>query len=141
MLWRPSGKVKVLDAPEPGSYAEATDINVYGASVGHIAGVGDSKTAMYWSPTGKATDLQTILGPSWSDTSAKGINNAGDIVGNGFYNGNPEAFELLWSSGGADTTSGHYINASPEGHSALAASALFATPHSYGSVGSRPGLI
>jgi hypothetical protein len=49
---------------------------------------------MLWSPTGKATNLGAILGSSWTDTYAVGINNSGDIIGNGYYHGVLNGFLL-----------------------------------------------
>ena len=74
---------------------------------------------MYWSPRGVGLDLNTILGPNWTDTTASEINNAGDIVGNGSDNGIASAFELLWVPKAGTIDGGTYINST--NHAALAA--------------------
>jgi hypothetical protein len=56
--------------------------------------VGDEPEAMLWQPSGKATNLGALLGPAWGDTEAVGINNLGDIVGYGSYEGKTTGFLL-----------------------------------------------
>ncbi len=76
----------------------AIAINDAGWSVGYSdTATGDD--AVLWSPSGKATDLATLLGPAWSDTQASRINNAGDIIGHGEYHGDPTSFLLMHVSG------------------------------------------
>jgi hypothetical protein len=48
-----------------------------------------------WSPSGKATNLGAILGSAWGGTEATGINNSGDIIGTGFYQGSMSSFLLM----------------------------------------------
>jgi hypothetical protein len=38
-----------------------------------------------WSPSGKGTDLNAILGPAWTSPLVQGLNNSGDIIGLGYY--------------------------------------------------------
>ena len=111
--------------------------------VGYVENSADVTTAMYWGARGHATNLNTILGSAWTDTVASGINNAGDIVGTGNYNGLMEAFELIRVKAAGAWTSTHYV----ESHdNVLAASAVHAPGTEFGRPrlclgGPRPGLI
>ncbi len=138
--WSPTGAVTVLSTPV-GDQSEALSINKAGAAVGYVEDSANVTTAMYWGPRGHAASLNTILGSAWTDTVATGINNAGDIVGTGNYNGLMEAFELIpvKAAGAMDST--HYVESH---HNVLAASAVH-TPvtesaaHGFASVGHGPG--
>jgi len=125
MKWSDTGAVTVLQELPGGIGDDAYAINADGGIVGYCQKAGKYATtdvATYWEPDGKAIDLQTILGPGWNDTVADGINNAGDICGNGRYHGLRESFLLIPVKGGAmDST--HYV----ESHqNVLAASAIHA---------------
>ena len=61
--------------------------------------------AVLWSPSGKATDIGDVLGPVWTDTEAVGVNNSGDIIGDGGYHGEIFSFLLMHVSG---ASSDHY---------------------------------
>jgi hypothetical protein len=67
--------------------------------------------AVLWSPSGKATDLGAVLGPAWSDTNASGLNDSGDILGNGYYNGGFYSFVL--TPGGANSWALASVSAAP----------------------------
>ncbi len=69
--------------------SQAYAINDAGWSVGF-----SGADAMLWSPSGKATDLDAVLGSAWSDTDAVGINDSGDIIGYGDYDGGVYGFLL-----------------------------------------------
>ena len=56
------------------------------------AGFGDE--AVLWSPSGKVTNLGAVLGSAWTDTEAVGINNRGDILDSGDYDGGHYGFLL-----------------------------------------------
>ena len=45
------------------------------------------REAVLWSPTGTGTDLGALLGPDWTHTTAVGLNNQGDTIGFGDYQG------------------------------------------------------
>ena len=49
---------------------------------------------MLWSPSGKATNLDLVLGSGWTNTAVEGINNSGDIIGEGDYHGGIYGFLL-----------------------------------------------
>ena len=120
--WSPtSGQATVLPNPL-GEYSCADAINDNGQIVGDILSARGMSEAAEWSPSGKVRNLAPILGKGWTDTAAVGINNAGDIVGQGMYQGSMESF-LLMHVGGA--TSNHYDLVD---HNHLAASSL-AAPH------------
>jgi PEP-CTERM motif len=93
VLWSRSGKATVLqDAGGQGdSFAGA--INDFGWSVGD-SDTATGSDAVLWSPSGKATDLGAVLGPAWTDTQAVGINDPGDIVGTGAFEGGTFGFLL-----------------------------------------------
>ena len=130
--WSKTGKTVVL-RKLPGIAAEVfpNAINDRDAVVGdEYDGSNNQYVAVRWSKTGKVMDLQTILGSGWSDTQATGINDAGDICGNGIYNGVGLAWELLWVPSSAPD-GGYYVNAGS--HSILHA------PIVVGSVGHGAG--
>jgi hypothetical protein len=93
VLWSPSGKATVLGS------GRAVAINDFGWSVGNSYTASGSD-AVLWSPSGEATDLGAVLGPAWSDTAAVGLNDLGDILGNGTYNGGYYGFLLTPAYGG-----------------------------------------
>jgi probable HAF family extracellular repeat protein len=86
VLWAPSGKATVLQDVAGWAVDQPTAINDAGQSVGwsHTA---SGQDAVLWSPSGKATDLGAVLGSAWSSTVASGINDRGDIIGYGDYQG------------------------------------------------------
>jgi hypothetical protein len=94
--WSDTGTATPLKELPGMTSGVATDINDNNQVVGCCNVTGSSNAvATYWSPTGKATNLDTILGPAWTDTVPERINNQGDICGTGIYNGTITAFELL----------------------------------------------
>jgi hypothetical protein len=60
-------------------------MNDKGQSVGYADVAGGGTEAVLWQASGKATNLDSILGADWSDTRAVGINGLGDIIGYGHY--------------------------------------------------------
>jgi hypothetical protein len=74
-------------------FSQSIAINAAGRSVGFSDIAGGGTEAVYWSPQGKATNLGAVLGSAWSDT-AVGINNKGDIIGYGEYDGGRYGFLL-----------------------------------------------
>lgn len=78
----------------PGAiYAEAHGINNAGVVVGFS---GNAPYATLWE-NGEIIDLNTLLSPSglgWHLTEAIGINNLGQIIGQGFFDGQYESFLL-----------------------------------------------
>ena len=112
VLWSSTGTATVLKDPGNARIADALDINNAGQSVGFYdvesqpGNTGSIHTvAALWSPTGKVTDLDKILGPSWSYAEALGINNVGDIVGQGAFDGGLSSFVLMHVGG---ASSDHY---------------------------------
>lgn len=92
-------------------HSEAKDVNNAGEIVGYAARLFNSPTsggaAILWS-NGEAIDLNTVVpsGSGWVLQSAEGINEHGDIVGYGSFNGQTRAFLLrraaLYTEGHAD---------------------------------------
>jgi hypothetical protein len=98
VLWDSSGHATVLQ--DPGVYAAADAINNSGQTVGwyqNSASPSSPLIAVMWRKSGAVTNLQDLLGTGWSNTIADGINNVGDIVGYGDFNGLQESFELIHS--------------------------------------------
>jgi hypothetical protein len=93
VLWSRSGQATVLQDVGGKGDSLALALNNSGRSVG-FSDTATGSDAVLWSPSGKATDLGAVLGPAWSDTQAVGINNAGDIVGTGAFNGGTFGFLL-----------------------------------------------
>ncbi len=98
VLWSPTGQATVLQDVGGLGDSAADAINDKGQSVGYSNTAGGGSDAVLWSPSGHATDLGAILGSAWSNTVARGINDAGQVTGYGTYNGKSEAFLLTPSS-------------------------------------------
>jgi hypothetical protein len=98
VLWLPSGKATVLQDVGGQDYSDVFAINDAGQSVG-TSFTETGFDAVLWSPSGKATDLGAVLGSAWSDTKAVRINNSGDIIGSGYYQGSMSSFLLMHVSG------------------------------------------
>jgi hypothetical protein len=80
--WAPAKRWPSKD-PGGDGVAYALALNNKGQSVGYYDGGPGATVAALWSATGAVTDLDNILGSAWSNTEATGINNAGDIIGQG----------------------------------------------------------
>lgn len=78
------------------TFGEAKDVNDAGLVVGFVTNVsGSPDRAVLWQ-NGAATDLNSLIpaGSGWVLRSAEGINNRGQIVGFGTFNGQTQAFIL-----------------------------------------------
>jgi probable HAF family extracellular repeat protein len=78
-----------------GDYSSTWDLNQSGQIVGESTTASGSQRAFLWE-NGVMTDLNTVLPPNsgWLLTSAQFINDAGDIVGVGSYQGHFDWFLL-----------------------------------------------
>ncbi len=83
----------------------ALAINDFGQSVGNSNTASGAQDAVLWGPKGKVTNLANILGSGWTETEATSINNAGDILGEGIYDGN---IDFSPSDNVSDASSDHY---------------------------------
>lgn len=89
--------------PTTNYHSVANDININGLIVGNSQRIaGSAAVATLWQ-NGVAIDLNTLIAPGsgWNLLSAEGINNAGDIVGFGTFQGSSRAFMLTIPSPGA----------------------------------------
>jgi len=79
-----------------GTYAQANSINNAGQIVGTSTLSGDTVGDTFIYQNGTMTDLQTLIpaGSGWVLQNVQGINDVGQIVGNGLYNGTEAAFRL-----------------------------------------------
>jgi len=94
VLWSPLGKAMVLQDLDGQGYDRVSAINASRYSVGFTVTAGGGVEAVLWSPSGTATNLAAVLGPQWTNTGAVGINEQGDIVGSGVYDGGGYGFLL-----------------------------------------------
>jgi hypothetical protein len=97
VLWSPSGQATVrenLGGIGPSVQSQALAINASGWSVGFSYNQTGTQDAVLWSPSGKVTNLGAVLGSAWTDTEAVGINNRGDILDSGDYDGGHYGFLL-----------------------------------------------
>ena len=86
VLWSSTGAATKLQDLGGEGFDEPTAINASGQSVGYtLTASGDD--AVVWSSSGVATDLGAVLGSAWTNTIAVGLNNNGEIIGYGDYNG------------------------------------------------------
>lgn len=82
--------------PTTNYHSVANDINIAGLIVGNSQRIaGSAAVATLWQ-NGVAIDLNTLITPEsgWNLLSAEGINDAGDIVGFGTFQGSTRAFML-----------------------------------------------
>lgn len=84
--------------PTTNYHSVANDINSSGLIVGNSQRIaGSAAVATIWfGPGGSPIDLNTLIpaGSGWNLLSAEGVNEAGDIVGFGTYQGSTRAFLL-----------------------------------------------
>jgi probable HAF family extracellular repeat protein len=89
--------------PTTNYHSVANDINISGLIVGNSQRIaGSAAVATLWQ-NGVAIDLNTLIAPGsgWNLLSAEGINDAGDIVGFGTFQGSSRAFMLTIPTPGA----------------------------------------
>ena len=79
-----------------GTYSEARAINTSGQVVGYAYTTNDAQQRAFLYSDGVMTDLNSLLPPDsgWLLYNAQFINDNGQIVGRGFYNGQDRAFLL-----------------------------------------------
>jgi probable HAF family extracellular repeat protein len=105
VMWQNGTLTDLLTVPGDAA-SMANDIN----NKGEVVGISFTSTftprAFVWQG-GVMTDLNTLIpsGSGWCLLSATGVNDMGQIVGNGFLNGSLHAFLLTPSSGGGKTGS------------------------------------
>jgi hypothetical protein len=106
--WKADGQAILLQTPAgvtPDGFANA--INKRGDMVGMVHDA-PGEAAAFWAPNGTLTDLSSALGSSWTSTDAIAINNKGDILGEGSYNGQSDSF-LLVPAVSASIDHPHYV--------------------------------
>ena len=99
--WVNGSPVKLADLSSGGS-GEAQAINDNGVIVGYSTNSYGYDHAVIWQ-NGSVTDLNSLLPGSsqWVLTDARGINDQGQIVGDGTYNGNSVEFTLTLGNSGS----------------------------------------
>jgi len=92
-VWQ-NGLMEDLGTLAGGDTSEAWDVNDLGEVVGWARTADYHVHAVLWDATGTIIDLNTVEGiPSgWILAKAEGINNSGQIVGRGVYDGSDRAF-------------------------------------------------
>jgi probable HAF family extracellular repeat protein len=103
-LWPAAGGVVDLGT-FGGATSSARDINNHGQIVGYALDASGAPRAFLSEAGAAIVDLNTLLPPAsgWVLLSANAINDAGQIVGEGTFNGDPRAF-LLTPPVASDTT-------------------------------------
>jgi len=93
-LWK-DGQVTDLGMPDSDS-SFAEDVNNLGQTVGYQYIMGNAYQRAYMWEKGMAVDLNSLIDPlsGWSLWEATSINDNGQIVGTGLYNGTNHAFLL-----------------------------------------------
>jgi hypothetical protein len=101
VFWDRSGNPRLLDTRPGETSSEALALNGLGAAVGWRVveqfQIGQSPyRAMLWDPVLGEVDLNELsaIPDGWQLTEAVGINDAGQIVGNGWFNGLSQGFVL-----------------------------------------------
>jgi probable HAF family extracellular repeat protein len=86
-----------------GTFSDSAGINNHRHIVGTSTVAGGQQHAYLFSK-GKMTDLNELIPASsgWTLIAATGINDAGEVVGNGTINGHAHAFLLTPSEDGED---------------------------------------
>lgn len=94
-----------IHKPGLGGASIGLDINDFGVIVGRIDFAGTSR-AFVWNAAAGMLDLNTLIAPDagWLLHSATAINNAGDIVGFGVFNGRTRGFLIKGGGGPATVT-------------------------------------
>ena len=112
-IWQ-NGTMADLGTLTGGTMSEAFDVNDHGDVVGWARGADFFVYAVLWID-GQILDLNTVDGvPSgWVLAEARGINNAGQIVGRGVFGGSDRAFMLtpvLFAAGFEDGSFGGWTS-------------------------------
>jgi len=91
-----NGTMIDLGTPPGGTWSQANSINNYGQVVGSFMTTNDnsSYTHAFLYSGGTITNLKSLIdiNSGWSSLDARGINDMGQIVGQGIHNGNTRAF-------------------------------------------------
>jgi probable HAF family extracellular repeat protein len=79
-----------------GSYGTGLGVNSSGTVVGYSATADGQQDAFIYTAATGMVDLNSLISPTsgWTLTSAVAINDSGQIVGNGLFDGNPAAILL-----------------------------------------------
>jgi len=76
-------------------FSVATEMNNYGQVVGYSLIAGGRMRPFFWDKSSGISDLKDLVwAPGWTLNSVVGINNAGQMAGSGYYNGQQRAFVL-----------------------------------------------
>lgn len=115
-IWQ-DGAMEDLGTLVGGDWSEGYDVNDHGDVVGRARGSDFMMYAVLWEDN-RIVDLNAVDGipPGWVLSEARGINNAGQIVGVGFFDSTDRAFLLtpvLFSDGFEDGTSDGWSSAVP----------------------------
>jgi hypothetical protein len=90
VIWNPAGQVTELGLLPGATSSKAFDISNSGVSVGSIV-TPSSTAAVYWTNTGTAVDLNTLIAPtsSWRLEQALAVSDTGWIAGIGKFDDGP----------------------------------------------------
>ena len=86
------GVITPLPFAEGETSCFAASINELGWIVGEC-GTGDGQHAVVW-VDGKVMEVNDLLGTGWTSTTTSGVNDVGQIIGQGLFNGVLEVFVL-----------------------------------------------
>ncbi|SFR06827.1 hypothetical protein SAMN04488564_1021088 [Lentzea waywayandensis] len=102
--WRPDGVLMTMKMPEGATWAYVTRAAANGYVAGYVSGPGIPFLAVRWNPDGSVTKLARMA--DGAATTAQGVNQLGEVVGNANSANDQETFGVRWNLDGSLTSYG-----------------------------------